>query len=298
MNARWLRPFRHVTGRRSFRDACRRTVRIARFPVLLLIVPRQRGENLPISNSSLTPSEYVRPRDFGAILTTVEFFRFMILISIAVTGSLHAHLGHDNRVDVRVFKDRMRLVFRTSLPYAWSVLGDRAPVMADDAGKAVAAPLLAAVSPSLFTVMQGGEAMTPVKADGLFEPDDHVAFVLNFKRPDHWPVTVEANFFPPDEQLDATTIAVFDQTTSPFATDRVPVLNQAIEVRNPVVSFSLTEARSQSETPTVPVLVTEPERHPDVAQISDQGGSLWWLAGSAVAILMVLSARRWVMRKP
>ena len=41
-----------------------------------------------------------------------------------------AHLGNDNTTEIRVHADSMRLVLRTSIPFAWSLLGENAPAMA------------------------------------------------------------------------------------------------------------------------------------------------------------------------
>ncbi len=182
----------------------------------------------------------------------------------------------------------MRLVFRTSLPFAWTLLGDKAPLMADEAGRAVVVPLLENAAPSLFAVSQDGELMIPLKVEAMFEPDDHFAFVLNFQRPVKWPVLVKASPAAIADQLDATTIAVFDLTASPFARDIEPILKQEMRRERPSISFDLTGKTSAPASvagETVPVL--EPSRR----------RSLGWLVSSAIATVLVLGVWKWISRK-
>lgn len=222
----------------------------------------------------------------------METLRLLLLICFAI-GTAHAHLGHDNRVELRLFPDRMRLVYRTSLPVAWDVLGGQAPLLADEAGKAAATPLLAKAAPSLFTVTQNGEVMTPLTADAMFEPDEHVAFVLNFGRPQRWPVTVKGDYFPQGGQMDATTLAVFDLTESPFARDVRPVLEKEIRIDSPAVSYD--PGAVASAVVAGPVEAAEPEVRSDV---SPQRGRTWgWLVGSAVATLLIFRGMRRIARK-
>jgi hypothetical protein len=230
------------------------------------------------------------PRSLAAVpfSRVVESLRLFVLIFFAAAGTTSAHMGHDNQVEVRVFHDRMRLVFRTSLQVAWSVLGDRAPVMADEAGMAEAAPLLADAAASLFTVSQDGVVMAPVKAEGILEPDEHFAFVLNFGRPERWPVTVEARWFPPGGALDTTTFAVFDLSESPFARDIEPILKREIRSDRPAVTFDLAADAGPAAPVLAEALVVMPRR----------GRSWAWLTGSAVVTLLLLGGCKRLVRKP
>ncbi|OYV05186.1 MAG: hypothetical protein CFE26_12935, partial [Verrucomicrobiales bacterium VVV1] len=74
---------------------------------------------------------------------------FLLLLT---AGSASAHLGNENNTEVRVYSDRMQVVVRTSIPFAWTVLGERAPAVADETGRVVARPLLIAAAPGLFQV--------------------------------------------------------------------------------------------------------------------------------------------------
>ncbi len=187
--------------------------------------------------------------------------KFICLPALLLTGVAGAHGGFENETEVRVESDRMRVVIRTSRPFAWKILGDKAPRTADEAGQALAKPLLTAAAPGLFQVTAAGKPRSPTKADSLFEIDDHVAFVLQFERPAEWPVTVEAKFFPLFGELDSGTIAVFDQTTSRFSRDIEPLMRKTIDANDPAVSFDLGARKIANQPPQAsppPVPAAEP----------------------------------------
>jgi hypothetical protein len=111
--------------------------------------------------------------------------------------------------------------------------------MADEAGKEAAKPLLVAAAPALVTVTAGGKPMIPTQVDCLFEVQDDVAFIFNFKRPAGWPVEVRMEFFDRLGNLDTGTIAVFDYTASRFARDVEPFARKTLDRNNPSFSFTL-----------------------------------------------------------
>jgi hypothetical protein len=154
-------------------------------------------------------------------------------------GNAGAHIGNENSTEVRVHADSMRVVLRTSIPFAWSLLGENPPAMADEAGQAVALPLLIAAAPSLLTVTAAGNPMTPTFVNCMFELQDDVAFIYNFKRPADWPVEVKIGFFNRLGDLDSGTIAVFDYMTSRFARDVEPLAQKSVDRNDPSLSFTL-----------------------------------------------------------
>lgn len=180
------------------------------------------------------------------------------LLLLLLAGIAQAHLGNENNTEVRVYADRMQMVVRTSIPFAWKLMGNQAPVMADEAGRASARSGLIAAAPGLFTVSAGGKPMTPTKVDCVFEVENDVAFVLTFSRPAEWPVTVKANFFEELTNLDSGTVTVFDFTTSRFNSDLKPVTEGVIHQRSPEITFFLGAAALQiaseaASKPEVPV---------------------------------------------
>lgn len=170
-------------------------------------------------------------------------FQALCATLVLLTGGLaHAHGGYENETEVQLYPDRMRIVTRTSIPFAWKILGDRAPATADEAGKATAKPLLAAAAASLFEVTAGGKPLTPAKTDCVFELHDlhdHAAFVLYFAPPATSPVTVKATFFPLLGELDNGTVSVFDHTTDPLRRDIEPLVKKAFSLQSPSVTFDL-----------------------------------------------------------
>ncbi|MES2922531.1 MAG: hypothetical protein V4819_13345 [Verrucomicrobiota bacterium] len=174
---------------------------------------------------------------------------FVMLLLLVPIISAEAHLGNENNTEVRVYSDTMRVVLRTSIPFAWNLLGDGAPALADEAGQAIAQPLLIAAAPGLITVTAGGKPMIPHQVDCLFEVEKDVAFVLNFERPAAWPAVVEARFFDRFSSLDTGTIQVFDYTASRFSRDLEPVAKAVIDQGSPSLSFTLAAAISPTPVP-------------------------------------------------
>ncbi|MCW1924981.1 hypothetical protein OKA05_20630 [Luteolibacter arcticus] len=182
------------------------------------------------------------------------FLQALCAALILLTGIASAHGGYESETEVRVFPDRMRIVVRTSLPFAWKILGNRAPAATDEAGQATAKPLLATAAASLFEVTAGGATLTPSKSDCVFEVHDlhdHAAFTLDFPRPAASPVAVKATFFPLLGELDTGTIAVFDQSASRFQRDVEPLLKTSISGEKPGITFDL-GAPAASSPPAAP----------------------------------------------
>ncbi len=177
-------------------------------------------------------------------------------------GTTRAHLGNENDTEVRVYADRMQVVVRTSIPFAWTVLGKQAPVVADEQGREVARPRLASAASGLFHLTAGGKPITATMADCLFEVENDVAFVLVFERPLVWPVVLNATFFPLLSNLDSGTIRVFDFSASPFNSDLKPLVEGVLHQGNPSFTFSLKTPESDVahgvEPEPVPAATAEP----------------------------------------
>ena len=75
--------------------------------------------------------------------------------------------------------------------------------------------------------------------DCLFEVQDDVAFIYNFKRPAEWPVVVKIEFFTRLGNLETGTIAAYDYSASRFARDVQPLAQKTIDRSNPSLSFTL-----------------------------------------------------------
>lgn len=179
--------------------------------------------------------------------------RFLITALVLLTGGLaHAHGGYETETEVRIYPDRMRIVSRASMAFAWRILDDNAPAEADEAGQAAAKPLLAKMASSLFKVTAGGKPLSPTKADCVFENSDlheDAAFVLDFARPSASPIAVRATFFPLLGELDTGVIAVFDHTANPFQRDIEPQLDKSISRQTPGISFDLPGSEKAAPAP-------------------------------------------------
>lgn len=165
-----------------------------------------------------------------------------------------AHLGLENDTEVRIYADGMKIVVRTSVAFAWTILGERAPMSSDEDGKLIAKPLLSQAAPGLWEVAAGDKKMTPKSSDCVFEPYNDVAFVLNYERPVGWPLLFTARFFPLPGPLETGTIKVFDQTASRFMRGVEPVASKVIDGENPSLSVPMipaAEASKAMESPAV-----------------------------------------------
>jgi hypothetical protein len=204
--------------------------------------------------------------------------------AILFAGEALAHGGFESETEVRVEATRMRVVVRTSLPFAWRMLGDRAPAAADEPAKAAAKPLLAEAAKELFEVTAGGLPMSPLKADCHFEVHDlhdHAAFAIDYARPTAWPVTVKATFFGKLGELDEGTIAVFDHTASRFSRDVDPLVRQSIRAANPAVTFELT-----GKLPVVPPAANPAPASDAPATAAETSGRRWLLPVALVGALL------------
>ncbi len=209
-------------------------------------------------------------------------------------GPALAHGGYESETEVRLFPDRMRIVTRTSLPFAWRILGDRAPATSDEAGQAAAKPLLAAAAATLFEVTAGGTPLTPVKTGCVFEVHDlhdHAAFTLDFARPAAWPVMVKATFFPLLGELDTGTIAVFDHIAAPLQRDNEPLLKRSISLQSP--SFTFDTGPPKEASPAAPP-ASAPAAPAPAAAPPAPSMRRWLLlsVGLAAAALLLLAMRR------
>lgn len=173
------------------------------------------------------------------------------LIGMILLGTASAHTGFENQTEVRIYQDRMEMVVRTSLGLAWKILGERAPAAADDAGKVIARPLLAAEAQGLFDVTAGGVAMVSKSTGCVFEINRDVAFTLSYERPATWPLVLKARFYKLLGPLDSGTITVFDQTAAPYKHDVEPIAGKLIMAGD--LSLSVTPGPvAVAATPIVP----------------------------------------------
>ena len=191
---------------------------------------------------------------------------FLILATLSVIGEAGAHTGFESSTEVRVFSNRMRIVVRTSYALAWRILGDQAPTGSDEAGQAIAKPLLTAAAPGLLDVTAAGLAMTPSQSNCQFELNKDVAFVLTYERPSQWPLVVKVRFMNLLGPLDSGTISVFDQTIDDPTRDLEPIAGKVLFSNDPALSVTIgpkvpepaAEAAAPVTSSPPPAVVSQP----------------------------------------
>ncbi|MES2439512.1 MAG: hypothetical protein V4584_10615 [Verrucomicrobiota bacterium] len=214
---------------------------------------------------------------------------FLLLI-LATPMAARAHVGFENNTEIRVYPDSMRVVVRTSVPFAQVLLGNGAPAMADETGQAAAKPLLAKAAADLVSITAGGKRMAPVRTECLFEVQNDVAFILDFPRPEEWPVVVKAEFFPLFGNLETGTMAAFDSTASRFSRDVEPLVSRVIDPRNASISFSpgapaIAETPVESAGTPLPAMKNAPGGRAKTAAV--------FLFLMAAGVIGFLARRRW-----
>lgn len=215
-----------------------------------------------------------------------------MVMLLTAFGRAAGHSGHGGSTEVRVFPDKMKIVIRTTLPFAWARLGAAAPARADQDGRTAALPLLVAAAPSMLRVTEGGVPMKPTDVDCMFELEDHVAFILNFPRPTKWPVELDAQYVRTLGELDTATVTVYDQTASRFARDIMPLLEKNVFEGDSMVSFSLGPAPVAQEIKQPAANAAAPKT------VTDKGPADFMAVFLIAAALIVVSGWFWMKRRP
>ena len=162
---------------------------------------------------------------------------FFLLLFLAGAGPVSAHAGYESESDVRIYADRMELNIRTTLGFAWKILGDRAPADAGASGQAIAGPLVEKMAPEWFEVDSGGKQMVPKSVHCMFEVDQHVFIQVIYDRPPTWPLVLRAHFFDFFDPLTFSTIRVFDQSADPYNREIKPSVEERIHRAKPVFTY-------------------------------------------------------------
>lgn len=207
-----------------------------------------------------------------------------LLLLLFAAGSAEAHLGYENETEVRIHAERIRVVARTSYKFAATILGDRAPAAFDAGGQEAAKPLLVEAAPGLFDFNAGGVAMKATSADCVFEPHDRVAFVLNYERPQAWPLVITARFFPRLASLESGSIQVFDQTDKPFGREVQPIASKRITSDSPTLKLDSLDRRvATAPVPVAPM--AEARKEPS-------SWAAWWPV-ALIFLFLPLGYWRW-----
>ncbi|GAA5125818.1 hypothetical protein JIN84_14695 [Luteolibacter yonseiensis] len=213
--------------------------------------------------------------------------RFSILLILALGNFARAHVGFENDTEIRVFPDNMRVVVRTSIPFAQALLGNGIPPITDEAGQAAAKALLEQSPTHLISIIAGGDPLLPDQVECLSEVQDDIAFILTYPRPRIWPVSVKAEFFPRFGNLESGAMAVFDCTASRFNRDAEPLEKKTVDARDPSLTFSLAPVDHTMKPKEVPAPASE-AGSPDIEKIAGIG-----LFIITAGVVILLARRSW-----
>jgi hypothetical protein len=216
----------------------------------------------------------------------VRWFFLIALLALAETAA--AHSGYESETDVRIYADRMELNVRTTLGFAWKILGDRAPTDAGEAGQQTAVPLLKEKAPELFEVDSGGKQMDPKSVDCLFEVDDHVFLRLVYEFPSAWPLVMKARYFDLFDPLTFGTVRVFDQTDDPFNREIEALVEERIHKTRPVFTYD----------PNPPAEVTEVVSPVTIPENPKQRGVFGYAVAALLIALIWAAWRLFIKRSP
>lgn len=174
------------------------------------------------------------------------------LLLLAGNTSALAHDGLENETEVRVLKDRIEVTVRSSLLFAWKLLGKDAPRDAGEASREKAKPRLKELAAGLVGMSTGGKPLTLRSAGCVFELDEHAAFTLVYEMPAGSPeIQFKAAFFKTLGGLEEGSFRLIDLTQDPLKRDAEPLARKRLHRADDSFTFART-------TQGVRVSVTKP----------------------------------------
>jgi len=169
----------------------------------------------------------------------MRLLRLIAIVSFALITSSSAHDGLENEIEVRVHKDRIEVTVRSSLLFAWKLLGKDAPPDAGVASQKKAQPLLKGLAAELVDMSSGGKPLKLRSADCVFELEEHAAFVLVYEMPSGSPdIRFKASFFKTLGGLEEGTFRLVDLTRDPLSRDAEPLARKRLHRADDVFSFA------------------------------------------------------------
>lgn len=171
------------------------------------------------------------------------------LTSIASAASLFlagntsalAHDGLENETEVRVLKDRIEVTVRSSLLFAWKLLGKDAPRDAGEASREKAKPRLKELAAGLVGMTSAGNTLKLRSADCVFELDEHAAFMLVYEMPAGSPeIQFKAAFFKILGGLEEGSFRLLDLTLDPLKRDAEPLARKRLHRADDSFAFACT----------------------------------------------------------
>ncbi len=169
-----------------------------------------------------------------------HLFRRLLLALLAVLpwSAAMAHDGLENETEIRVRKDRIEITLRTSMLFAWKLLGEKAPADAGQASQERARPLLKEKAPGLVSLKAGDQALKPRRVDCVFELDEHAAFLFVYDMPPGDPqIRFRAAFFELLGGVDEGAFRLIDLTRDAATRDAEPLARKRLHRVDDAFSF-------------------------------------------------------------
>lgn len=169
----------------------------------------------------------------------MKLLRFIALVSLLVITSLSAHDGLENETEVRVHKDRIEVTVRSSLLFAWKLLGKDAPADTSAASLEKARPKLVKIAPDLVALASHDQPLKLRSAECVFELEEHAAFVLVYEIPSGSPtIGFKASFFKTLGGLEEGTFRLVDLTRDPLSRDVEPLARKRLHRADDSFNFT------------------------------------------------------------
>ena len=153
----------------------------------------------------------------------------IMLAAVLMAGICRAHDGLENETEIRVRKDRIEVTLRSSLVFAWKLLGEEAP---PDVGEASLEKARAALKESGKDLIEMTSGSSPLKLRSLdcqFELEQHVAFTFVFDVPAGNPeIRFKARFLKHMGELEEGTFRLIDLTRDPRRRDVEPLARKRL----------------------------------------------------------------------
>ncbi len=172
-----------------------------------------------------------------------RLLRFLLsgLLVLLPWSAVRAHDGLENETEIRVRKDRIDITLRTSMLFAWKLLGDKAPADAGQASQEKVRPLLKEKAAGLVSLTVGDRILQPRRTDCVFELDEHAAFLLVYDMPPDEPeIRFRARFFELLGGVDEGSFRLIDLTRDAATRDAEPLARKRLHRVDDAFSFRCT----------------------------------------------------------
>ena len=171
-------------------------------------------------------------------------FRLLTGMSAAVliTGICRAHDGLETETEIRVRKDRIEITVRSSLVFAWKLLGEKAPADTGEASLGKAREELKKDAGKLVEMTAAGTPLKPRSVDCLFELEQHAAFLYVFETPPGNPeIAFKACFLKTVSDMEEGTFRLIDLTRDPRRRDVEPLARKRLHRVDDSFTFVINE---------------------------------------------------------